>query len=192
MCEESCLFVFLTKILFYTQIFRLKYKFLPYFWSIWPYSFDRVVTVSIMNHSTKSESVGRQCVILLSLTKPQRIKVQRCTLQTVVWQKLHTYSTAVNADRLADFYIRVGQIFNRATFDPTNYTQCAHQSTVLGSSETKMFTCDQPISGRFVTVHFPTTRTEVLTLCEVAVYELNQGNLLAGDCPDISFQNLYI
>ena len=83
--------------------------------------------------------------------------------------------------RLADFHIRVGQTFDqlhRASFDPTNYTQCAYQSAALGSGETKMFTCDQPISGRFVTVHVPTAKSGILTLCEVAVYELNQGMLL--------------
>ena len=75
------------------------------------------------------------------------------------------------SNRLADFYIRVGQTFDEATFDPETYTQCAHQSAAMDSSETKIFHCAHAIEGRFVTVHFPTTRAEVLTLCEVAVYE---------------------
>ena len=74
------------------------------------------------------------------------------------------------AERLADFYIRVGQTFDQGSFDPTTYTQCAYQSAALGNGETRMFYCDTPIVGRYVTVHFPPTRTEVLTLCEVAVY----------------------
>ena len=42
--RKVCLFVwFLTKILLSTKIFHLKYTFEPYFWSIWPYSFDRVI-----------------------------------------------------------------------------------------------------------------------------------------------------
>ena len=77
----------------------------------------------------------------------------------------------VNVERLADFYIRVGQTFDQATFDPTTYTQCAYQSTALGAGETRMFICDRLIEGRYVTVHFPTTKTEILILCEVAVYE---------------------
>ena len=72
---------------------------------------------------------------------------------------------------MANFYIRVGQTFNPATFDPTTYTQCAYQSAALGAGETKEFECERSILGRYVTVHFPVTRTEVLTLCEVAVYE---------------------
>ena len=72
--------------------------------------------------------------------------------------------------RLQDFYIRVGKTFNQGSFDPTTYTQCAYQSAAVGTAETKLFTCSQPIEGRYVTVHFPTTRTEVLTLYEVAVY----------------------
>ena len=82
---------------------------------------------------------------------------------------------AAASARLADFYIRVGQTFDQLSFDPNTYTQCVYQSTALMDGETRMFTCDSPIEGRFVTVHFPMTRTEVLTLCEVAVYEMNQG-----------------
>ena len=80
------------------------------------------------------------------------------------------YNTDLS-NRLADFYISVGQTFDQATFNPNTYTQCSYQSAAMGSGETKIFICDQPVSGRYVTLHFPTTRTEVLTLCEVAVYE---------------------
>ena len=85
---------------------------------------------------------------------------------------------------MADFYIRVGQNFDVAdqgSFDPTTYTQCVYQSAALGDGKTRMFHCDRPIVGRFVTVHFPTTRTEVLTLCEVAVYGelIKQGELFS-------------
>ena len=77
-------------------------------------------------------------------------------------------------DRLADFYIRVGLIFNttdQASFDPTTYTPGYYQSRALGADETRNFTCDHTIPGRFVTVHFLTNRTEIPNQCEVAVYE---------------------
>ena len=77
---------------------------------------------------------------------------------------------------MADFYIRVGTTFNETEFDPKNYTLCAYQSAAVKTSKTRIFQCDQPIQGRFVTVHFPMTRTEVLTLCEVAVYEDYDGS----------------
>ena len=63
---------------------------------------------------------------------------------------------------------RVGQTFNPVSFDPTTYTQCAYQSAALGLGETKGFECERSILGRFVTVHFPTAITEVLTPSEVA------------------------
>ena len=63
--------------------------------------------------------------------------------------------------------------FNFASFDPTTYTQCAYQSAALTGGETKTFTCSQPIVGRYVTVHFPTTKTAALTVCEVEVYGQN-------------------
>ena len=85
------------------------------------------------------------------------------------------FSIACEAERLADFYIRVGQIFNETAFDATTYTICAYQPGVIGASKTRIFQCEQPIKGRFVTVHFPMTRTEILTLCEVAVYEDYDG-----------------
>ena len=71
---------------------------------------------------------------------------------------------------MADFYIRVGQVFNQGSFDPTTYTLCHYQSSAVGKGETRKFECDPPIVGRFVTVHFSATRTEQLTLCEVQVY----------------------
>ena len=78
--------------------------------------------------------------------------------------------------RLADFYIRVGQTFDQGSFDPTTYTLCHYQDTAVCALYTRMFECNEPIEGRYVTVHFP-TRTEYLTLCEVAVFETskNQG-----------------
>lgn len=62
-------------------------------------------------------------------------------------------------------------MFDQTSFDPTTYTLCHHQSETLAAGETKVFTCDQPIRGRYVTIHFPITKDEVLTLCEVVVYE---------------------
>ena len=74
---------------------------------------------------------------------------------------------------MADFYIRVGQIFdptNQTSFDPTTYTVCHYQSTAVGQGETRMFNCPEPIEGRYVTVHFSADKAETLTLCEVVVY----------------------
>ena len=50
--RKICIYVwFLTKIMLYTQVFLVKYAFLPYFWSIWPHSFDRVMNkFGIHNH----------------------------------------------------------------------------------------------------------------------------------------------
>ena len=76
-------------------------------------------------------------------------------------------------ERLADFYIRVGQTFSttdQGSFNPNTYTLCHYQSTAVGEGETRKFECDDPVGGRYVTVHFPQSGAERLTLCEVAVF----------------------
>ena len=74
------------------------------------------------------------------------------------------------ADRLSEFYIRVGSRFNEAAFDPTSFTECWYQSSPMGKGEIQQFNCTSVISGRYVTIHFSSNKTEYLTLCEVEVY----------------------
>ena len=100
---------------------------------------------------------------------------------------------------MADFYIRIGQTFDVAsqtTFDPTTYTLCHYQSTALGGGETRIFECDDPLVGRYVTVHFPQSRSERLTLREVTVFEFT-GTCIRGkiqvhyDVTNITFINIF-
>ena len=77
----------------------------------------------------------------------------------------------ISTDRLADFYIRVGQTFNETSFDPTTYTLCHYHSIQRDPGETAMFICDHPVKGKYVTVHFPKSKAERLTLCKVAVFQ---------------------
>ena len=100
---------------------------------------------------------------------------QNCPLLCSFRSEMALLVNAGSPQRLVDFYIRVGQTFDQGSFDPTSYTQCAYQSIAMGPGETKVFECDQTIEGRFLTVHFPTTRTAILTLCEVAVYSINHS-----------------
>ena len=73
-------------------------------------------------------------------------------------------------DRLSEFYIGVGSSFDNATeFDPTSYNVCWYQNSSVSEGETWVFTCTEAIEGRYVTIYFPTTKTQVLTLCEVQV-----------------------
>ena len=74
------------------------------------------------------------------------------------------------ANRLSDFYIRVGNDFDENSFDPSTFTECWYQSTALGEGEIRQFTCNQVILGLYVVVHFPTSKVERLTLCEVEVF----------------------
>ena len=67
--------------------------------------------------------------------------------------------------------IRVGQTFDQESFDPTTYTMCYNITKPWCDGETRAIRCDQPIQGRYVTVHFPPDRYESLTLCEVEVFE---------------------
>ena len=60
--------------------------------------------------------------------------------------------------------------FNFTSFDPTTYEECAYQSAALAAGETKTFNCSEPIVGRYVSVHYPTSKTAGIQICEVAVY----------------------
>ena len=89
----------------------------------------------------------------------------------------------LSAERLSDFYIRVGNSFNpseQLSFDPATLTLCQYQEDAICPGETRDFNClDGPIEGRYVTVHFPEDKTEYLTLCEVEVFE-NTASASAG------------
>ena len=80
---------------------------------------------------------------------------------------------AGNPALLAKTSIRVGRDFDPAlqtSFDPTTYTLCHYEEPALGNGHTKLFTCPEPIIGRYVTVHHPPNESSTIILCEVAVY----------------------
>ena len=76
----------------------------------------------------------------------------------------------IAAERLADFYISVGNSFS-GSFDPTSFTVCQYQAFQLCLGETRVFRCVGGIQGRYVAVHFPMSRSMWLSLCEVMVFE---------------------
>ena len=94
-------------------------------------------------------------------------------------------------DRLSDFFIGVGFSFESTIeFDPTAYNVCWYQNNSVSEGETWVFTCTEEITGRFVTIYFPTTKTQVLTLCEVQV--TNSKNLLTTLQGCACLQNFYL
>ena len=76
----------------------------------------------------------------------------------------------VSAERLSNFTISVGNVFDDQKFNATTYEECWFQSAALGPGETREFTCPHVLMGRYVAIHFPPDKTEALTLCEVEVY----------------------
>ena len=76
----------------------------------------------------------------------------------------------VSAERLSNFTISVGNVFDDQKFDATTYEECWFQSAALGPGETRDFICRRVILGRYVAIHFPPDKTEPLTLCEVEVH----------------------
>ena len=84
------------------------------------------------------------------------------------------------ANRLSDFYIRVGDSFDAAAFDPLIYPECWYQADPIGRGETRQFICNQPIIGRYVIIHFPTSKSEFLTICEVQVFT-GEGKYSQGE-----------
>ena len=94
-------------------------------------------------------------------------------------------------DRLSDFFIGVGSSFESTIeFDPTAYNVCWYQNNSVSEGETWVFTCTEEITGRFVTIYFPTTKTQVLTLCEVQV--TNSKNLFTTLQGCACLQNFYL
>ena len=71
---------------------------------------------------------------------------------------------------MAYFYIGVGTKFTWGDFDPAAFTICQYQDAALGSSEKKIYNCSQPVRGRYIAVYFPSTKSEILSLCEVTVH----------------------
>ena len=61
----------------------------------------------------------------------------------------------------------MGNENNSSSFD--NNDVCHYQVVALGVSETRTIQCDNIISGRYVIIQIQAV--EVLTLCEVQVYE---------------------
>ena len=86
--------------------------------------------------------------------------------------KIYTICAIFAEDKFNDFYIGVGTAFdveNQASFEPTSYNVCWYQNTSVPAGKTWVFTCTEEITGRFVTIYFPTTKTQTLNLCEVQV-----------------------
>ena len=75
-----------------------------------------------------------------------------------------------SGERLRQFYIRVGNVFDEDNFDPFTYDECWYQSDQLANAETREFTCHQVLLGRYVAIHHSLNVSLVLTLCEVQVY----------------------
>ena len=83
------------------------------------------------------------------------------------------------ASRLSNFHIRVGKTFDWGLFDPETYAECWYQDSAPDASETRQFSCSAPVTGRYLTVHFPKNKTEYLTVCEVQVFSES------GNCVEI-------
>ena len=73
-------------------------------------------------------------------------------------------------ERLSDFYIRAGDSFDPGSFDPTTFDLCHYQLTAPGDGETRTFDCVLGVAGKFVSVNFPSMKTDALHMCEVEVY----------------------
>ena len=88
------------------------------------------------------------------------------------FQNQHKYLCFFAEDRFNNFYIGVGSEFdveNQAKFDPTSYNVCWYQKSSVPAGKSWGFTCTEEITGRFVPIYFPTTKTQTLNLCEVQV-----------------------
>ena len=73
-------------------------------------------------------------------------------------------------NRMSNFFIRVGNTFNEAVFNPVGYDECWYENNPIKDRETRQFTCPQVKIGRYVVIHFTQDSTEPLSLCEVQVY----------------------
>ena len=90
---------------------------------------------------------------------------------------------------MANFYIIVGTKFTLGDFNPATFTICQYQDTALGSSETKIFSCSQPIRGRYVAIYFLSTKSGILSLCEVTVYGEFVQEAIGTEQPSIALKS---
>jgi hypothetical protein len=64
----------------------------------------------------------------------------------------------------------VGNDFNQSTFNPEEYELCKFVAGARSDGEVIDVICDQPLTGRYVTIYKLTAAAEHLTLCEVEVF----------------------
>ncbi len=76
----------------------------------------------------------------------------------------------LSGGRLGNFDIRAGNSFDQSSFDPGSLELCYHEVNPVGDGEAKSFTCVGDPLGRYVSISFPATKTEYLTLCEVEIF----------------------
>ena len=89
----------------------------------------------------------------------------------------------------------VGNAFNPTNFfDLRTFNTCAYEPEQLAAGETRIFQCQEPIAGRYVTIYL--NHRSVLTLCEVEVYQMeisgiykNRTNLFPGHIREQLYYN---
>jgi len=83
-------------------------------------------------------------------------------------------------DLLYGKLICISCIITRSGNDTSTNTSCGGTLS-LGDGETKLFYCDPPTAGRYVSVVIPGT-TKYITICEVEVYSVRQvSSRVTGD-----------
>ena len=74
-------------------------------------------------------------------------------------------------DRLRDFTIGVGNIFDGTNFNVDDYTVCIRHCASLGYGQFKYYKCTSgQITGRYVSVFIDGSGSKPMVLCEVQVF----------------------
>ena len=124
----------------------------------------------------EARAVPHHCATFLI---PFETSFHTTLLKLTLWLVDATFS----GERLREFYIRVGNVFDEDNFDPFTYDECWYQSDQLANAETREFTCHQVLVGRYVAIHHSLNVSLVLTLCEVQVYsDLGNEYVLYNGC----------
>jgi hypothetical protein len=74
--------------------------------------------------------------------------------------------------RLSEFTIAVTNNRPHKDYKPEKSTVCFSRSRVVGKGVTENFKCAKPLTGRYVVVSI--AKKDILTLCEVEVFERGQ------------------
>ena len=85
--------------------------------------------------------------------------------------QIHTCTISFVTDRLSDFTIGVGNIFDGTNFNVDDSTVCTRHCASLGYGQFKYYKCTSgSITGRYVSIFIDVGESRTMAFCDVQVF----------------------